>query len=619
MPPRGHRPQRTRGHEVAADALRPEVARQVAVHGLQRRLGNAHPVVDGPRDRRVEVEPDDARRPLGALQERQQRHRERLQRVGAGAERGQRRLRRGLQEVAAQRVLGRERDRVQDPVEAAPPLVEVRRHRGELLGLVDVELEDRRLGRQAPGDPLRDAQPAAEAGEHDLGACGLRALRHGVGDRVVREDARDEQSAVAEIHGAGRYRSAVTTARRPNADRARRAADRSTARAAASDASSTRATPVSRFSQALISRKDARRAAAATRRDRGACRAAGPAAPRPAPPPAPPPRTARGTGTAARPGEADRRRTARAAGATSAATGTKGSCLGRLAARRSAGSSSIPSSLAGRAQDMAQLGLDLAGVGAEHRIAREVHPAVLPGGAPAIVRTKRPTIWRKIERRLGGRGVDADAQARDVDALGDHVDGDDPRIASGAERLQLLVCARLGVQRRRPARRRRSPAAPWRCAGRARSPRRPRARRRRGGRPAHALQPLVGRGEDLRQAVAQLGRDGRAVAAARVARRSARRRTTASTTSSPTPLQRAVVGDERHRAADAVADGVGVGVGDVRHGDAVVVAHAGDRPWRPSGTGVPESSSQRRGLRERRPEALCPRRARRRGGGPRRR
>ena len=127
-PARGERPQRARGHEVHAHALRPEVARQVARRGLQRRLRDAHPVVDRPGDRGVEVEPDEARALLGV--EVGERHRQRLERVRARAERHLGALGRRLEEVAAQRVLGRERDRVQHAVDAAPALAQLVGQRG---------------------------------------------------------------------------------------------------------------------------------------------------------------------------------------------------------------------------------------------------------------------------------------------------------------------------------------------------------------------------------------------------------------------------------------------------------------------------------------------------------
>ena len=86
------------------------------------------------------------------------------------------------------------------------------------------------------------------------------------------------------------------------------------------------------------------------------------------------------------------------------------------------------------------------------------------------------------ELRARARGVDADAQARDVDALGDHQDGHEPAARAGGEAGDPPA--------RRPARRWSRPPAPPprppRAGGRARprAPCRPppRARRRRDGR-----------------------------------------------------------------------------------------------------------------------------------------
>ena len=90
---------------------------------------------------------------------------------------------------------------MEDAVERAPALLDVVDDGGDVVGVVDVELED--VGRvgQAVGDPLRDPHPAAEAGEHDLRAFLLRALGDGVGDRALGEDPGDEQAAAFEQHG----------------------------------------------------------------------------------------------------------------------------------------------------------------------------------------------------------------------------------------------------------------------------------------------------------------------------------------------------------------------------------------------------------------------------------
>ena len=137
---RGERAERAGGHEVHAHAARAEVAREVA-----RRWPPAPPW-PRPSSRRPARRP--ARRSPGRRSPRPP--------PGTGPaaptasafsenarrlERGDRALRRRVEEVAAERVLGREGDRVQDAVDAPPALAQVRRDRLDVLGLVDVELE----------------------------------------------------------------------------------------------------------------------------------------------------------------------------------------------------------------------------------------------------------------------------------------------------------------------------------------------------------------------------------------------------------------------------------------------------------------------------------------------
>src|SRR3954452_25561091 len=55
----GHGVQRAGRDEVAPDAARAEVAREVATDGLERRLRDARPVVGRPGSRCVEVQADD--------------------------------------------------------------------------------------------------------------------------------------------------------------------------------------------------------------------------------------------------------------------------------------------------------------------------------------------------------------------------------------------------------------------------------------------------------------------------------------------------------------------------------------------------------------------------------
>src|SRR5580658_9794253 len=69
--------------EIHPDAAGPELLGQVARQRLEPRLGHAHPVVDGPGHRRIEVETDDGRATVGprGLQERQERLGQCLERI----------------------------------------------------------------------------------------------------------------------------------------------------------------------------------------------------------------------------------------------------------------------------------------------------------------------------------------------------------------------------------------------------------------------------------------------------------------------------------------------------------------------------------------------------------
>ena len=112
-------------------------------------------------------------------------------------------LGRRVEEVAAERVAGSERDRVQDAVDAAPALAQVGRDRLDVLGLVDVELEHVgsgvELGRGAIGHALGTTEP----GQHDLGPGGLRLLGDLVRDRLAVDDSRDQELLALQVTHSG--------------------------------------------------------------------------------------------------------------------------------------------------------------------------------------------------------------------------------------------------------------------------------------------------------------------------------------------------------------------------------------------------------------------------------
>ena len=118
---------------------------------------------------------------------------QRLQRERRRLERGDRALRRRVEEVAAERVLGREGDRVQDAVDAAPALAQVVRDGLDVLGLVDVELEHVGDGIELGGRAVGHALRAAEARQHDLRTGRLRLLGHLERDRLAVDDAGDQE------------------------------------------------------------------------------------------------------------------------------------------------------------------------------------------------------------------------------------------------------------------------------------------------------------------------------------------------------------------------------------------------------------------------------------------
>jgi hypothetical protein len=109
-------------------------------------------------------------------------------------------LPRGVEEVAAQRVLRRERDRVQETVQPPPPRPDLVRNPFDVLRVVRVHLEDVHRLRQAPSGLLGETHRAAERRQHDLRALLLKRARRRVGDRLPRQHAGDEQLLALEQH-----------------------------------------------------------------------------------------------------------------------------------------------------------------------------------------------------------------------------------------------------------------------------------------------------------------------------------------------------------------------------------------------------------------------------------
>src|SRR2546421_5075437 len=167
-----------------------EIPGEVAGDRFERRLADAHPVVEGPGlGRIVEIQGYDA---AALTHQRAQRLRHRLERVGAGAKGSLHALPRGGKKVATQRVRRGEGDGMDKAVQPAPALLERLGQRIDLLLVVDIHLQDLRSRLHPPRALLRERHHAAEAGEHDIGALVLGRLSYGKGDAGRSEDAGDQ-------------------------------------------------------------------------------------------------------------------------------------------------------------------------------------------------------------------------------------------------------------------------------------------------------------------------------------------------------------------------------------------------------------------------------------------
>ena len=191
------RTQRARRYQVHPDPAWPEVTRQIPRDRLERRLGHPHPVVDGPGHAGVEVHPHDA---PATVHQRLDRRGQRLERERAGLEGGGRALGRRGHEAAAQRVLGRERDRVQYAVYASPARPQRLGQRIEIRSPVHVQLQHVDLRRQPRRRSLGHPPRSPEAGQHHRRAFGKRPRRRMPRDRVLGDHAGDHQPLALEDH-----------------------------------------------------------------------------------------------------------------------------------------------------------------------------------------------------------------------------------------------------------------------------------------------------------------------------------------------------------------------------------------------------------------------------------
>ena len=112
--------------------------------------------------------------------------------------------RKSLEEVAGDRLLGSEADRVDEAIEGRPACAQGFEHCCDLAVVGDVAVEHQR--RPELGGELADAilEALALIAERELGALAAERARDAVGDRPVGEDARNEQALAGEkAHGRG--------------------------------------------------------------------------------------------------------------------------------------------------------------------------------------------------------------------------------------------------------------------------------------------------------------------------------------------------------------------------------------------------------------------------------
>ena len=109
------------------------------------------------------------------------------------------RLAAGVHELAFQRVLGRERHRMQQQMQLAELFADRLEHAGDVVVLGHVARQDERVGAERAGEFLDVfLEPLALVGEGELGACAVPRLRDGPGDGAFVGDAEDNSQFASE-------------------------------------------------------------------------------------------------------------------------------------------------------------------------------------------------------------------------------------------------------------------------------------------------------------------------------------------------------------------------------------------------------------------------------------
>ena len=197
----GHRADRAGAHGVDADAVGPEVPREVAGRRPRgrpwrrpsSRRSATRPARRSPGHDRAAVgfhQREHARRRSPSARTRSSGSRSRPTPTGCGGS------------CRPARPAGANAMACSTPSTAPPPGRQLRTDRVDLLGVVRIHLEDVAGRRQPLGGLLREAHRPAEVGQHDLGAVLLRGSRGGERDRLRREHAGDQELLPVQQHGA---------------------------------------------------------------------------------------------------------------------------------------------------------------------------------------------------------------------------------------------------------------------------------------------------------------------------------------------------------------------------------------------------------------------------------